>query len=188
MMETKHSKHTNQVRICGGVLCGRKLTFNNAPSLRPTPEMVREKLFNWLGQDLTGQNVLDLFSGSGALGFEAASRHAKQVWMCDNHRPSVQLLQQHVKQFNLTDNVYITCQDAFTYLNHHTETFDLVLLDPPFMWQEWATLFKLLKNKLNPNAFVYLEAGKLPVLPEWLNVYRQGKAGKSQFILANYTD
>ena len=71
--------------------------------------------------------------------------------------------------------------------HHHTETFDLVLLDPPFMWQEWATLFKLLKNKLNPNAFVYLEAGKLPVLPEWLNVYRQGKTGKSQFILANYT-
>ena len=71
-MIVKKVKYNNQVRIIGGDCRGRKLSFHSAEGLRPTPDMVREKLFNWLGQDLTGQTVLDLFAGSGALGLEAA--------------------------------------------------------------------------------------------------------------------
>ena len=70
MAAGKHTKHSNQVRIIGGQCRGRKLSFASADGLRPTPDSVREKLFNWLGQDLTGKTVLDLFGGSGALGME----------------------------------------------------------------------------------------------------------------------
>ena len=72
-----HPQHRNQVRITGGQLRGRKIQFPDVEGLRPTPDSVRERLFNWLGQDLTGLTVLDLFAGSGALGVESASRHAK---------------------------------------------------------------------------------------------------------------
>lgn len=179
----KHSKHQNQVRITGGQLRGRKIHFASAQGLRPTPDMVREKLFNWLGQDLTGKSVLDLFSGSGALGFEAASRQAKQVLMCEHNRQSARNLQQYVAQFQLNQKVQVLCQDALIYLQNGVETFDLVLLDPPFMWQQWEELLNSLKNKLNPQAYLYIEAEKLPTLPEWLSVYRQGRAGKSHFVL-----
>ena len=89
---SKHSKHSNQVRIIGGQCRGRKLVFADADGLRPTPDSVREKLFNWLGQDLTGMNVLDLFAGSGALGFEAASRNAAEVAMVEINRNTFQNL------------------------------------------------------------------------------------------------
>lgn len=184
MNTSKHIKHNNQVRIIGGQLRGRKIHFANAQGLRPTPDMVREKLFNWLGQDLTGQKVLDLFSGSGALGFEAASRHAKSVVLCDNNRISVQNVQQHTTQFQLNDVVQIVCQDAFFYLQSNQTTFDLIFLDPPFAWQNWAKLFELLLDKVKPDSHIYIEAETLPTLPEWLFIHRQGKAGKSHFILA----
>ena len=111
MANNKHSKHTNQVRIIGGQCRGRKLTFLSADGLRPTPDSVREKLFNWLGQDLTGKTVLDLFSGSGALGMEAASRHAAKVVMVDNHRQTVQTLQKNVCELGLRQ-VEIVCSDG----------------------------------------------------------------------------
>ena len=91
-MKKINEKHQNQIRITGGQLRGRKIQFPSADGLRPTPDSVRERLFNWLGQDLTGQIVLDLFAGSGALGFESASRHAKQVEMCEIHKAAAQNL------------------------------------------------------------------------------------------------
>ena len=82
----KHNpKHSNQVRIIGGDLRGRKIPFISADGLRPTPDSVRERLFNWLGQDLTAQHTLDLFAGSGVLSFEAISRHAQSATLCDTH-------------------------------------------------------------------------------------------------------
>ena len=85
----KHNpKHSNQVRIIGGDLRGRKIPFISADGLRPTPDSVRERLFNWLGQDLTGQHTLDPFAGSGVLSFEAISRHAQSATLCDNSSPS----------------------------------------------------------------------------------------------------
>ena len=87
----KHNpKHSNQVRIIGGDLRGRKIPFISAEGLRPTPDSVRERLFNWLGQDLTAQHTLDLFAGSGVLSFEAISRHAQSATLCDPHPPTIQ--------------------------------------------------------------------------------------------------
>ncbi|WP_416191745.1 16S rRNA (guanine(966)-N(2))-methyltransferase RsmD [Neisseria sp. CCUG12390] len=186
MANTKHNqKHSNQVRIIGGQCRGRKLSFASADGLRPTPDMVREKLFNWLGQDLTGKTVLDLFAGSGALGLEAASRHAKQVVLVENNRQTLQSLQKNVRELGLTQ-VETVFSDGLAYLKNQVGKFDVVFLDPPFAWQEWGILFDLLQTHLKINAMVYIEAGKMPEKPEWLAQYRAGKSGISRFELLRY--
>lgn len=186
MAKTKHNqKHSNQVRIIGGQYRGRRLTFASAEGLRPTPDMVREKLFNWLGQDLTGKTVLDLFSGSGALGLEAASRHAKRVVMVDNQRQTLQSLQQNARELGLAQ-VETVFSDGLSFLKNQTEQFDVVFLDPPFAWRQWDDLFALLQNRLTSDAMVYIEAGVLPFKPEWLAEYREGKSGMSRFQLLHY--
>lgn len=185
-MEKRHSKHRNQVRITGGSLRGRKLSFQAAEGLRPTPDSVRERLFNWLGQDLTGQTVLDLFAGSGALGFEAASRYARNVWLCDTNPHTVHNLKKHIQQWQLTGQMQVSCQDGLRFLRQNNAMFDLVLLDPPFAWQDWAELFDNLQSSLKTDAKIYLEAGQLPQWPSWLSACRQGKAGQSQFVLLDY--
>ncbi|MDO4434079.1 MAG: 16S rRNA (guanine(966)-N(2))-methyltransferase RsmD [Alysiella sp.] len=182
----KHSKHRNQVRICGGFLRGRKLLFDDAPSLRPTPEMVRERLFNWLGQDLTGRVVLDVFAGSGALGFEAISRYAAKVVMCEWNMDTARCLKKMAQDLAVCHQVQIVARDGLCFLTENDESWDLVLLDPPFTWQDWDKLFVILEKKLKIGAFVYLEAGKLPELPIWLSVYRESRAGQSRQILAQY--
>ena len=88
--------HLNRVRIIGGQWRGRLLRFPDAQGLRPTPDRVRETVFNWLGQDLTGVSCLDLFAGSGALGFEAASRGASRVVLVERDRVAAQALQANV--------------------------------------------------------------------------------------------
>ena len=122
---------------------------------------MREKLFNWLGQDLTGKTVLDLFSGSGALGMEAASRNAAKVVMVDNHRQTVQTLQKNIRELGLKQ-VEIVCSDGMAYLARPSEKFDVVFLDPPFSWEDWQNLFIRLQSHLKNGAMVYIEAGKLP--------------------------
>lgn len=187
MTNTKHSKHQNQVRIIGGKYRGRKLTFASAEGLRPTPDSVRERLFNWLGQDLTGMSVLDLFAGSGALGFEAASRNAARVLMLDNDKQTVDNLQRHTDLADWRIQVEVKCQPAQNFLQNNQEKFDVVMLDPPFDWKQWPQLFPLLQGSLQDGAWVYIEAGEPPVLPPYLGAYREGRAGKSRFSLLRYS-
>lgn len=183
----QHAKHSNQVRITGGEFCGRKLHFPSEANLRPTPDMVREKLFNWLGQDLTGWNVLDLFAGSGALGFESLSRYAKQVSFCELNPIVVQYLNKNKTNLLVSEKVNIIQKDGLSFLNEQTDKFDLILLDPPFEWQCWDKLFDLLQDKLSAEGWIYIEVGIIPNIPEWLKIYRQGKVGKSQFLLLHLT-
>lgn len=178
----KHAKHQNQIRIIGGRCRGRKLHFHDADGLRPTPDSVRERLFNWLGQDLTGRRVLDLFAGSGALGLEAASRNAASVVLVENNRRTLQTVAANIRELDLKQ-VETVCSDGLLYLKHSRETFDTVFLDPPFNWQQWPDLFALLQGRLNKGAMVYVEAGRLPPFPEWLEIHREGKAGMSRFAL-----
>lgn len=182
-LKTKHGKHTNQIRIIGGQLRGRKIQFPNVEGLRPTPDSVRERLFNWLGQDLTGRVVLDLFAGSGALGFESVSRCARQVILCDTSLGVVQNLRQHSQLFQIKDKIQIYQQDGLKYLAQTSLRFDVVFLDPPFAWQNWVELFELLKNNLNTNAYVYIEVGVLPEIPDDWMIVRYGKAGQSLQLL-----
>ncbi len=174
----------NQVRIIGGVHRGRKLVFADAPGLRPTADSVRERLFNWLGQDLTGQRVLDLFSGSGALGLEAASRRAASVVLVEQHRRTAAQLRAQVRSWNEADRVQVEEEDALLYLRRPAVAlFDGVLLDPPFVWQQWPQLWPLLRHHLATDGWVYVEAGQLPVWPQWLWPVKQGRAGMSHYAL-----
>lgn len=186
MKKNANPKHRNQVRITGGSLRGRKITFTQAEGLRPTPDSVRERLFNWLGQDLTGQDVLDLFAGSGALGFEALSRNARRAWLCDNARQTVRHLTATAQEFGIAEKTQIAQQDGITFLGNTPQTFHTVFLDPPFSWQDWDTLFASLRPRLNPEALVYVEAGTLPNLPDWLAAHREGRVGQSRFLLLRY--
>lgn len=176
-------KHSNQIRIIGGQWRGRKIRFPNIEGLRPTPDSVRERLFNWLGQDLTGQTVLDLFAGSGALGFEAASRYAKQVVMCEINHQAARCLKKHIQQFGAENCVQICHQDGFNYLIENTKVFDIILLDPPFSWYDWDKLLPLVRLKLASCGYVYIEASVLPNLPDWLQIVKQSKAGQSLQLL-----
>ena len=119
---------------------------------------MRENCFNWLGQDLTGKTVLDLFSGSGALGMEAASRNAAKVVMVENHRQTVQTLQKNVRELDLKQ-VEIVCSDGMAYLTRPSEKFDVVFLDPPFAWEDWQNLFIRLQSHLKMGQWSILKQG-----------------------------
>ena len=182
MNNKKNYKHRNQVRIIGGVCRGRKLVFEPAEGLRPTPDSVRERLFNWLGQDLTGKTVLDLFAGSGALGLEAASRNAKQVIAVEKNKQTAENLRQNAQNLSL-NQISVLNTDGLLYLCGGEQKFDVVFLDPPFAWSEWNKAFTFLKNRLEKNAFVYIEAGQIPDCPSWIEVFREGSSGMSKFQL-----
>ena len=184
----KHNpKHSNQVRIIGGDLRGRKIPFISADGLRPTPDSVRERLFNWLGQDLAAQYTLDLFAGSGVLSFEAISRHAQSATLCDTHPQTIRQLRAIAQQLNIANQIHIHQQNAIAHLRATHQQYHTIFLDPPYAWNDWANLFPVLQSHLQPHAYIYLEASQIPPLPEWLPIHRQGKAGQSQFLLLQYT-
>ncbi len=121
----------NQVRIIAGQWRGRKVTFPDVDGLRPTPDRIRETLFNWLAPWLTGARCLDLFAGSGALGFEAASRGAARVVLVEHNAEVVASLRANRERL-AASAIDIIHQDAASYLRGAPESFDVVFLDPPF--------------------------------------------------------
>jgi len=147
----------NRVRIIGGVHRSRVLRFPDRPGLRPTPDRVRETLFNWLGQDLTGRLVLDLYSGSGALGLEAASRGASQVVLLDVDAITLEGLRANVRLLKL-DNVKVLRADALEFLRTVQTTFDVVFADPPYAKANPAELPGAVFPRLAPEGHLYLEA------------------------------
>jgi 16S rRNA (guanine966-N2)-methyltransferase len=177
----------NRVRIIGGQWRSRLLRFPDAPGLRPTPDRVRETVFNWLGQDLTGTNCLDLFAGSGALGFEAASRGASQVVLVERDRVAAQGLQANVATLKAA-SVEVIRADALEFLAHDRRCYDVVFLDPPYLlWeQSRATLTALLTGltqHLAPGARVYLESPDFPELAPGWQALRRGRAGAVHYQL-----
>jgi 16S rRNA (guanine966-N2)-methyltransferase len=150
--------------------------------LRPTPDRVRETLFNWLGQNLNGRACLDLFAGSGALGFEAASRGASRVVMVENDRSVLSTLRK-TRALIGAQQVELLLGDAFDYLKKSTDQFDVVFLDPPFRQNALPVLLERLPARLAPGARVYLEAAA-PLEPgeSWREL-RRSRAGQVSYQL-----
>ena len=173
----------NSVRIIGGSWRRRVLKFPDSEGLRPTPDRVRETLFNWLGQELDGEICLDLFAGSGALGFEAASRGAGKVVMIEPIPRVLAALHDNARMIGAEASVEIKRGDALQYLASTKEKFDLIFLDPPYNKGWIPRLEPLLAGVAKENTAVYVEAEhELDALGEWRTV-RHGKAGEVHFHL-----
>ncbi|MEC8443446.1 MAG: 16S rRNA (guanine(966)-N(2))-methyltransferase RsmD [Pseudomonadota bacterium] len=155
---------SQQLRIIGGQWRSRRLRFPALDGLRPTMDRVRETLFNWLQYDIEGARVLDAFAGSGALGFEALSRGAKEVIFVEKHAKAALALKDNLKQLK-ADNAQVWAADALTWLEQNPEPYDLVFLDPPFGQNLLAPAME--KLTLLPGALVYVEheARLSPVFP-----------------------
>ena len=178
----KHGAARNRVRIIGGEWRSRILRFPDAQALRPTPDRVRETLFNWLGQRLDGLACLDLFAGSGALGFEAASRGAARVVMVERERAVVQALRDNARLLAAA-NCEVVAGDALRYLDGAGEAFDVVFLDPPFASDLAATALGKLAPRLNAGARVYVESAQPLPPPPGYTVLREDRAGAVRYAL-----
>lgn len=158
-------------------------------ALRPTPDRVRETLFNWLQNVIKGARCLDLYAGTGALGLEAASRGAASVVLVERDRL---LADQLAENLNKLDAGEVTLErtEARHWLQHCTQKFDLVFLDPPFDQGLVEESCRLLRERgcLNPNALIYIEAGRGLELPPYLDIVKQGAAGQVKYLLAGMRD
>jgi 16S rRNA (guanine966-N2)-methyltransferase len=175
------NQQRNQLRIIAGTWRGRKLVFAPVPGLRPTPDRVRETLFNWLGLSVHGARCLDLFAGSGALGLEAASRGAAAVVLVDADPLVARTLEEQARALDARQVriVQVACE---RYLRGHVEPFDVVFLDPPYRQGVLPGCMELLEQRgwLAPDAWIYLEAerGLEPPLPANWGSYRRKSTGQ----------
>lgn len=173
---------TNQVRISAGIWRSRLLKFPDVEGLRPTPDRVRQILFNWLGQDLTGKKCLDLFAGTGVFGFEALSRNAANVVMIENSALAFKSLQQNLTTLD-AQNCHIFHQDALKFLEASTQQFDVIFCDPPYQQQWLQKLLPLLNKHLSPSGLLYVEAEYEVKSNDIWQVVKRGKAGNVYYHL-----
>jgi 16S rRNA (guanine966-N2)-methyltransferase len=160
--------------------------FPDADGLRPTPDRVRETLFNWLGQTLFGKSCLDLFAGSGALGIEAASRGAEQVVMVEKNALVFRALRENIAKLGCS-NIALRHQDGLEFASAHlgreVQRFDVIFLDPPFASDFLPKLLEILPQRLTGNGVVYVETGApFEVSLPW-QVLKSGRAGQVYYQL-----
>ena len=180
MSKSHRTKPGNQVRIIGGDWRGRKLQFPSIEGLRPTPDRVRETLFNWLSPHIAGAHCLDLYAGSGALGFEALSRGARSCCFIDNNKQVQAALISSVQALNCEDRATMILADSRSPITLD-QPIDLVFLDPPFASQLLAgTLDWLLTSPyVHPDTLMYIELPKGHELPVCnLSVIKEKTAGE----------
>ena len=176
----------NRIRITGGEWRSRLIQVADAPGLRPTPDRVRETLFNWLGQDLTGWHCLDLFAGSGILGFECASRGAEGVVLVERDQGAFTRLKQNAALFD-SDRLRLQKADALEFAAKSGLTFDLLLLDPPYRHGWLKKVTPLLPVLARPGMRVYAEAEQhVEALGDWRTV-KQGQAGQVFYHLLEHS-
>ncbi len=193
MAQSKKQKKTSAastLRIIGGRWRSRLLPVADLPGLRPTTSRVRETLFNWLQNDIAGARCLDLFAGSGALGFEAASRGAASVVMLETQHQAAKILRENIQTLD-AQQVQLLQSDAISWLNSNaalSDTFDVVFIDPPFDSDYLAKACDLLEAQslLSEHACIYLEMNRkqdLPELPQSWTLVREKKAGQVGYYL-----
>lgn len=171
-----------QVRIIGGKWKRRIIKFPESSELRPSPDSVRETLFNWLRNEIEKSTCLDLFAGSGAFGFESASRGASFVALVDNNSKVTSHLINTKSTLGEPGEIEIHMLDSLKYLNSTKEKFDIVFFDPPFdnFDIEPICLALIERKRLNPGAIIYIESPNtilhLPIPPTW-HIIRESKTG-----------
>ena len=184
-----------EVRIIGGKWRSRKISVPSIEGLRPTPDSVRETVFNWLQHDIAGARCLDLFSGSGAMAFEALSRGARQVTMIEQAKLACKNLYDTAEKLQAEPNSYtIVQQDVITWLGKtklHHEAFDLIFLDPPYH-QDWLSkvlpLLFCTPGLLSPDCFIYLESEQVlsqALLPKGAEIIKHKTAGMVHYSLVS---
>ncbi len=182
------SARASSIRIIGGEWRSRKLTVPDAPGLRPTPDRVRETLFNWLAPTIQGARVLDAFTGSGALFLEALSRGASTGVAIDANTNAVNNLRRNLAVLQC-DDAEVLRVDSLQYLSNKTEQgFDIVLLDPPFHQDLLLSACQLLEdnNWLNKDAWIYTESEQAPSslgVPSSWRLHREKHTGQVHYAL-----
>jgi 16S rRNA (guanine966-N2)-methyltransferase len=182
----------NVVRIIGGAWRGRRVSFPDAPGLRPTPDRVRETLFNWLQHSLVGSRCLDLFAGSGVLGLEALSRGAKEVVFVEQAQRVARALQAELQRLGGTPRARVMELGAARFLRTPGEPFDVVFLDPPFGRDALAEYVPSVEagQWVKIGGLVYLEnerAAGAPTLPPNWELLKSKSAGEVGYHLARVT-
>ena len=172
----------NTVRIIGGVWRSRILEFPDVADLRPTPDRVRETLFNWLGRDLGGAACLDLFAGSGALGFEALSRGAASVVMVENNAVALSALRENATKLG-AENVTFVRGDALEFARGARSRFDVVFVDPPYRLGLQAAALGLVAGVLAEDGRVYVESDAVIEPSRGWAVVKHARAGRVHFHL-----
>lgn len=184
------SARANRLRIVGGLWRGRQIDFPAIDAIRPSPDRVRETLFNWLQPHIVGARCLDLFTGSGALGIEALSRGAAAVTFVDREPQVGRHLIQTLQRLGAT-GATVKTEDAVRFLERVAEPFDVVFLDPPFASTLLANVFaSLARGWLAPNAHIYVESPAdvpLPPLSVGWTVHRSKQAGQVGYHLLRAT-
>lgn len=178
----RRGRHARVLRIIGGEWRGRRLRFPATPALRPTPDRVRETLFNWLGSAVRGVRALDLFAGSGALGLEALSRGAAHVTFVEHDGPAARELRERLADWRAGD-AQVVHADALEFLKGPPAAFQLVFLDPPFDSDLLERSARALESGgwLADSALIYAEVparSALPRLPPTWQALKTGRAGE----------
>jgi 16S rRNA (guanine966-N2)-methyltransferase len=178
----------NTVRIIGGLWRSRIIEFPDAEDLRPTPDRVRETLFNWLGRDLTGMACLDLFAGSGALGFEALSRGAASVVMIEKNPAALRALRDNARKLDAT-GLTVVRGDALEFVRSARSRFDVVFVDPPYRLGMQVAALGLVRGLLAEGGRVYVESDAVFEPPRGWAIFRRARAGNVHFhLLAREAD
>ncbi|MDA0150311.1 16S rRNA (guanine(966)-N(2))-methyltransferase RsmD [Vibrio sp. LaRot3] len=185
---TSQNKPSNGfVRIISGLWRGRKLPVQDAEGLRPTTDRVKETVFNWLAQDVPKAKCLDLFAGSGGLGFEAASRQAENVTLIEMNPSAFKQLQQNIASLK-ANNLHAINTDALSFLKQPGTPHHVVFIDPPFRKGLLDETISLLEDNgwLAEDAMIYIETEKelkLESIPEHWHLHREKSAGQVSFRL-----
>ncbi len=186
--KVKANVQAGKVRIVGGLYKRTPLSVPDLPGLRPTPDRVRETLFNWLAGFTEGARCLDLFAGTGALGLEAASRGAKEVLLVENSKVAAEQIIDTLNRLKQPENVQLKVITAETFISRYSDNgtdksavgFDLIFLDPPFGRDYLAKLWPRLTELLNSNGKVYVESEEpIEALLQRLNVQAQWRVERA---------
>lgn len=176
-----------QLRIIGGQWKRTPIPVADAPGLRPTPDRVRETLFNWLGQRLDGKLCIDLFAGSGALGLEAGSRGAASVVLVDQDPACCRRIGQLIEKLGAQDRMSCVRASGCDWLSRTSQAFDIIFLDPPYASGILSKALPLAAKALAPGGVIYLESNQ-PFDPDQaasagLTIVRADKAGAVHYHL-----